>query len=285
VIPVDPTLTARDRSAVVGRLVEAALAVAHDWGATGLLWPFARTETVKALARVSRTVATIETAEATMYTRRMELEAYLAAMPSSRRRKARKEIEAFARAGWTVTEERLGDCYEEGAQLLANVERKYGHRVTPRGLEQYLSRQLETLGDRDVVFACRDTDGTLAAWALMYRWRAALYGRLIGFDYSRLREGREYFALSFWTPIEYAAAHDLARIDLGIGSLPAKVLRGGKLHPLWSAMVRDGDGARGLELRRPDSQSEWEQRFANYRDALFASDWHIPPELVTQRVG
>src|SRR5438552_3016918 len=78
------------------------------------------------------------TAEAQISTDGVSLDAYLAAMPKSRRKQARKDLEAFAAAGWQVTRERLEDCCEEGAELLAQVERKYGHRVTAPGLERYL---------------------------------------------------------------------------------------------------------------------------------------------------
>lgn len=281
VLPVDPALSPDDRLRVVRQLVGAAQEVARDSGATGVFWPFARTETVGTLAAVAHTVASIDAAGASLETGGMDLEAYLASLRSGRRQEARRDIRKFARAGWRLTEERLERCYREGAPLLANVERKYGHRVTERGLERYLHRQLEALGDRDVVFACRDADGALAAYALLYRWRRVLQGRMVGFDYARLRGASEYFILVFWGPVEYAGRHGIWRIDLGVGALTAKVLRGARLYPLWSTFLDTRRRPPGLELSRPDAALEWQRRFAAYPGALDPREWDapvVPPE-------
>jgi uncharacterized protein len=279
VFAVASTLSSEDRLEAARLLVEAALGTASEWGATGVVWPFARTETAVTLGGVASTVAMLHTADAKLHTDGMDLQAYLSRLGSHRRSSLERDLKAFAAADWQTAEERLADCYGEAASLLANVERKYGHRVTVRGIERYLGQLAAALGDRDVVFTCRDADGALAAFAQMYRWRGVLYARMLGLDYARLRGAGEYFTLLFYEPITYAAERNIHRIDLGIESLDAKVLRGAKLYPLWSAMVVGGDArGPGLEVRRPDALHEWERRFANYGDAFAEGEWQIPAE-------
>lgn len=275
VLAVDRSAPPELRRAALRAAVEHALALAAAAGRTALVWPFASTETLRRLSEAVPTRAAFETGEAEIAVAGSTLEDHLAQLPRSRRKQAKSDLRAFRGAGWDVREERLLRIVDEAAPLLANVERKYGRMATVPGLVRHLRTQATSLDGRDVVFTCRDARGTLAGYFLAYRWRDTLYGRLNGFDYDRLRGGREYFALSFYAPLAYAAGHSLRCLHLGIGALEAKVMRGARLLPLWAAAV-SASGPGSLVLAESGACDEFRSRFERFTGAIRDGDWRLP---------
>lgn len=153
--------------------------------------------------------------------------------------RVRREMRLFERAGYTVGNERLTDCWYEAGPLVANVQQRYGHDDTPDSCRQGLRGQAEMLAGHDVVFTARRA-GRLVALALHYEWNGTLASRVVGFDYDNLAGTMEYFNLNFYQPLEYACARGLSQILLGTGSEHAKQQRGATLTGLWTVVAGPG---------------------------------------------
>jgi hypothetical protein len=87
-------------------------------------------------------------------------------------------------------------------------DRKWGRPYLNR---DFFARISETLRDR-IVLMLAETDGDLAAGALNFKSREALYGRNWGCleDYRFL-----HFELCYYRAIDYAIAHKLPRVEAG----------------------------------------------------------------------
>jgi predicted N-acyltransferase len=89
----------------------------------------------------------------------------------------------------------------------------------------------ETAGDLSHVTLLR-LDGRDAAIAISFVLDGTFYQRQLGFDYEVTGRAFEYFFLAFYSPLEYAISRGLSRVDLGIGSYRAKLLRGARVEAL-----------------------------------------------------
>lgn len=162
---------------------------------------------------------------------------FLASFRSDRRWGFRRERQRFLRTGYEVSQEHVLDIANELGPLLVQVEAKYGSsRSVDRMIEWY-----ETLGrsaDPGIVLTCRNPRGRLVGFCHFYHFGSMLWGRTLGFDYTRLRGAYEYFNLAFYEPIEWGAEHGARSIHLGTGSMEAKLERGGIPETLWSVDVR-----------------------------------------------
>jgi predicted N-acyltransferase len=161
---------------------------------------------------------------------------YLAALRKQSRTNARREIAAFRAADVVTGLERIGDCCDEAAPLLAQLQARYGHAGPEDHYRRMLRRHAEALDDMSLVVTAR-RGGRLAAFALFYLWRSTMYLRLAGFDYPLLTGAFEYFNVAFYLPIDWAYAHGFDQLHLGRESFEAKLRRGAKLRPMLSAAL------------------------------------------------
>jgi hypothetical protein len=198
------------------------------------------------------------------------------------RSKIRSDQARFDRAGWSVRERNLDDCWRDAARLLEGLERKHDHtQRTIEQLERQLAGQAKQLADCSVAFTCEDDQG-MAGIVVFYRWRSTLYGRLAGFDYDRLRGGCEYFSLVIYAPVEYAATAEVRNLHLGAGSWEAKGYRGAMLRPLWSAFIpaiaKAGDGGQrpGLELINGAEVRQWIAEITRRSIRIDPAEWTAP---------
>ena len=83
----------------------------------------------------------------------------------------------------------------------------------------------------------------MIAYSLTYEYQNTLYVRASGLDYSRSEATGAHFQMTYAAPIRWAKEHGLSRVDLGIGALRPKLLRGARLHPRY-AIVRQANGRR-----------------------------------------
>jgi hypothetical protein len=196
------------------------------------------------------------------------------------RGKLRSDTERFARAGWVIRERDLDDCWQDAARLLDNLQRKYHHTgKTVADHERVIAGQAHQLAGHSVTFTCEDDDG-IAGLAVFYRWRKALFGGFAGFDYDRLRDGREYFNVTVCAPLEYAGKADVDRLHLGVASWEAKGYRGAVLRPLWSAFIPAGSGGEppGLELLNAESARQQAEDITSRGIAIFPAEWQLQPD-------
>jgi uncharacterized protein len=231
----------------LARLMHEAGEIASAEGCSGVVLPFLPTQALLEIASQLPVRASFDVMEAEISGIGDGVDAYCHHAGKKVRGNMKRDRASFARAGWQFRTRRLDECWREAAQLLANLEAKYGRSSRDiAALERALAGQAKLLASQNVVFTCEDDQG-MAGMAIIYRWRSALYVRAAGFDYQRLRNGCEYFNLAIWEPIEYSEGTGVDRLHMGIGSWEAKGYRGAVLLPLWSAVVLPG-AQPGLDL-------------------------------------
>jgi predicted N-acyltransferase len=271
-----------DREETLAALIQAALATAAAKGCAGILLPFLTTEALAEVARVAPVVAALDRPEAELVSCAGGLPGYAGRAPRKVRLNIRSDQVRFARAGWIIRQRNLEDCWPDAARLLQHLERKYGNTERSlQHLERSVAGQAKHLAGRAVVFSCEDDQG-VAGISVCYRWRKTLFVRFAGFDYDRLRDGREYFNLVIYAGIQYAGEAVLERSHLGSGSWEAKGYRGATLRPLWSGFIPAAapPGARGLELVNSGSVRQWIAEITRRNMRLDLAEWRAPEMLM-----
>ncbi|WP_172383165.1 GNAT family N-acetyltransferase [Streptomyces sp. MNP-20] len=206
-------------------------------------------------------------------------EDYVRQLSSKRRHAVRREIAAFRAQGRRVEVTRLGDCPEALGPLLANVQRKYGHRSTAARMTDLLDQYARVLDDESRVFLCRGPDGGLLGYALYFAWEGVLYARNVGFDYERLSgDDGTYFNLLFYEPIAYAVEHGYRAVHFGMGSR-AKAARGALIRPLWSLLLPP-EGARVPSPGEAGAwnaawRDRWAQEYRGFGAQLPDAEWDL----------
>jgi uncharacterized protein len=272
---------ASGRPAALAALVAAARRQAGERGYAGLVFPFLTTGALLEVARVAGVRAAYDLTEAELSVVSGGFDAYLEQAPRRVRARLRSDRERFERAGWAIRERDLADCWQDAARLLDNLQRKYRHTdKTLADRERTLASQSRHMAAESVTFTVEDDDG-IAGMALYYRWRSTMFGAVAGFDYDRLRDGREYFNVTVRGPIEYAAKAGIARLHLGAASWEAKGYRGAVLRPLWSAFVPAGPGGEppGLELLNAGAAREQAAEIARRGIRLVPGEWELTSRL------
>lgn len=270
-----------NRTATLAALIASALEEAQREGCRGVVLPFLTTNALLEVARVARVRAAFDMPESEITGCGLGLQAYAERARGRVRRNIRSDQARFAGAGWVSRERSLDDCWQDAARLLHCLQQKYGHTGRSRKeLEFSLASQAEHLAGRSVVFTCEDEHG-IAGIALGYPWRRTVFIRLVGFDYERLRGGREYFMVSMYSWFRYAESAGIRRLHQGVGSWEAKGYRGAILRPLWSAFipVREADEAPGLELINGDHVRKWIADIAGRSMRFDNEEWLAPGRL------
>jgi uncharacterized protein len=277
-IMVARSLPATVRQRITSVLVRGVLAAAAERGMSGIGFRYLPTSALMRLGRVAPVVACFDDGEAVVDDVGRGLDAYLRRQSSKLRSKIRREMRKFAATGWRVDVRPLADCLDDAARLVSNVEERHGHTTPDFLLRRLFRRQIEEAQHREVVFTCHDERDEMVACAVNYAWEGTLYSRVVGLDYGRLGGSFAYFNLLVYRAIDYAAAHGLDRLHLGLAS-PSKAERGAVVRPLWAAAVPvdAGHGPPGVRIVRPDSSSRWSEPYRCYAHALPAHAWSIPP--------
>ncbi|MEV0621904.1 GNAT family N-acetyltransferase [Nonomuraea sp. NPDC050404] len=258
------------RRATLRALMEAGLRLAGERQARGLVWMYAPTRVARWLHAEGASVA-FDTVEACLVADGWD--EYLAGLGGRRRKGTMRERRRFEQAGYDVAEQPLSECWPALAELVANLQQKYGHRTTTEAMRRVLAPQAEYLDDDSVAFTVR-WEGRLVAGALQYRFGDTLYARMIGFDYDRLLNAYEYFNLSYYLPVQYMERTGLRRLHLGIESARVKAERGARLHPLWTVALPCDGSALDTAEHCVAERSAWRERYDER--VLPAQDWDVP---------
>ncbi|HEX4815173.1 MAG TPA: GNAT family N-acetyltransferase [Nonomuraea sp.] len=259
-----------DRRSVLRALLEAGLRLAAERQARGLVWMFAPTGIARELCEEGA-VAAFDTVEACLDSDGWD--GYLAGLGARRRKNTLRERRRFDQAGYELAELPLSGCWETLAELVANVQRKYGHRSTPESMRRVLAPQVEFLDPASVAFTAR-RDGRTVAGALRYRFGDTLYARMVGFDYDRLLGAYEYFNLSYYLPIQHMERAGLRRLHLGIESAATKAERGARLSPLWTVALPCDGAVLVPSERAAGERRAWRERYDDR--VLPPEDWDVP---------
>jgi uncharacterized protein len=262
---------------VAAALAQEALAIAAQVDHNGIACFYLPTPGLERLGRVGAVTACFDAGEAVIYGVGAGMEAYLARCSSKLRAKIRREMRAFAATGWHTEVTPLADCLSEVALLVSKVEQRHGHTTPDFLLKRLFRRQADQLRHREAVFTCRNQHGDLVACAINYAWQDTLYSRAMGLDYDKVDGSYAYFNVLIYQAIEYASAHGLDRLQLGLASA-AKAERGAVLRPLWTAAVPAGPGQRepGIRLRDPGAAQRWNEAYRCYAHALPEQAWKLP---------
>jgi predicted N-acyltransferase len=190
---------------------------------------------------------------------------FLGALASRKRKSIRKEREAVARQGLSVTtlvgadvKAHHWDAFHRFYQMV--VDRKWGSAYLERSFFEILSAS--ELGDK-VVLVWAEQDGHPVAAAFNMLGADTLYGRTwgAGADHQFL-----HFEACYYRAIDFAIRHGLARVEAGAQG-EHKVSRGYLPSPTWSAHWIADPGlaravARFLEHERPLIQAGMDEQRA-----------------------
>ncbi|MPY38586.1 GNAT family N-acetyltransferase [Streptomyces phyllanthi] len=222
--------------AVVDELLDAGREF-HRPPRKGSLFLFATSRTARTLHRRGAAID-FDCGDASLFTGGLSFTDYCGTLRSRHRVSLKREYARFLQAGYQLGHQRLSECLEEAAPLLANLQTKYGHSTTAEQAFHMFAEQAACLDDQSVVFTAR-SQGRLVAVSVMYEWHGKLYARAAGFDYEALRGAYEYFGICYYFPIDYMSTRGLTELHLGIGAYSAKVKRGARLSPLWTVALAD----------------------------------------------
>lgn len=164
-------------------------------------------------------------------------EGYRRTLSKERRWEVARELRRFGDAGCRIERTPLEPYVDQLAPLLGNVQRHHGIDIPDELHAGYLRGCTRgELGERAVVFQCHRGDRVIG-FALGFRGERQLTMRVAGLDYEHTVGTNAYFAMMCYEPVKYALEHNLEMIDLGPEGYRAKLLRGGKLVPLWSLPI------------------------------------------------
>ncbi|WP_158812386.1 GNAT family N-acetyltransferase [Streptomyces fulvoviolaceus] len=227
----DDALSPEHRGIAVGLLVDQVQAMA-DQDADGVSWwLYFSDEDVELLRPWAQTIPRVLRGDCAIDLHGHSFEDYLAA--TGRRRQIMRDRRRFDRTGYTVRRRPLSELLSVAGDLLSKTQNRYGFDVSPQSMTNVLTVQNEATGNTGVVYECADGDETLG-FCLAYEAGDTVYGRAVGFDYDRLRDGAEYFTLGYYAPIEHAYRSGMRRLHLGTSAYEAKILRGAAITPLWA---------------------------------------------------
>jgi predicted N-acyltransferase len=285
---VDRKLPPEERAETLRGLVDAALELAdeREVGTAAMMYLTPEKVAEAAPAFVGRARALRSSAAVSIGIEWESFDGYLESLSGKRRGTVRRELRLFEQSGLTVSVERLGACIDRASELLAAVDEKYDTGATAEEERAYLAAQAELLDDRSVLFAARSGEEIVGV-CLLYRFRDALYGRVVGFDYDKLGDDRVYANLAFYEPIRYAIDEGLRRVHFGTGSWEAKLLRGGELTPLWSLVRPPEDLAddveRALDEWNDTNHRWWVDNVARLKAELPDETWIGPGRATAPR--
>lgn len=257
-VPGREGVPAGQRAAAVGALTAQALRLAGAAGASVLAYNYLPREHALEVARAHAADGAVllfhDVETVIPIGLWQDFDDYAAWLPAGRRPRARRELRRYRAGGRSIVELSLPDAVKEIAPLNSALMRKHGHTAfdEERAVTVY-DRQGRFLGDASSLLLSQD-EGRAVGFALRYRQRDTLYGRVAGFDYS-VPNLADYFNLVFYHPIASGAGRDVREIHLGLGTFQAKMVRGAQPNPLYSVYVGvdrplDADGQAVREHNR-----------------------------------
>ncbi|MEU7025021.1 GNAT family N-acetyltransferase [Streptomyces sp. NPDC046203] len=269
--------TARSRGALATARSRGALATARSRGAAGLVLPYLTGRDAAELARTHpRARVLLHDADANLPVPDGGFAAHLARMRHGDRTRRRAELRACERAGTAVrwlplTEETI----PVAADLITQNRARYGGTADPGWIRRSFAAQHRSgvLGQAVGCFGFRD--GRPVAVTVCYTHHDRLYARYFGFDYRRAQPAGEYFVLSYYAPLDYAAARGLPHLRLAVSAWRHKTRRGAVLSPLAAVVL-----PLGHEVCTPERAAvfnhatarRWRARCATRPQAL-APEW------------
>ncbi|WP_405773619.1 GNAT family N-acetyltransferase [Streptomyces sp. NBC_00859] len=213
-------------------LIARAVATGRDWGSASVFFPYVDAADA-ALRTDLRAAGFLELSAPARHVFDCDYpshEAYLAALPSRRRVRIRKELRQFDDAGAVTGQALLDDSnVEQIATLAHTLERKYGQASTLEELTGWFSAIAKNTRTRVFTAALGGQEFAMSLW-LHHENR--MYGFHAGFDYDIGRGLPMYSVVGYHLPIAYGcSASDTTVLEYGISADEAKLLRGTEAMP------------------------------------------------------
>lgn len=254
-VVVAPWASEEECATIRGELHRAAAAHAASSGAGALAYAYLTTSEARALVAAlpeAPLVAVAHDAEASIELPSGSFDDYLAGLSSRRRMGVRKDLRTFEARGYELEETTLAGWEPTLGRLSANVFRRHGEDRTDESRTTRLTALAEGLGDAARVLVLRD-DADVVGFVLFARWGDTVHVLEYGLDFDRAGDHAEYFALTYYLPIQWAQAQDCARLNVGTTSLDAKSARGATIAPLW--MVATGAATSAATIAMTDARN------------------------------
>jgi uncharacterized protein len=242
---VDPGLAERDRDRALSVLVAAIEDHAERQGIRTVAFAYLPAAAVGRLARVLEGgyVRLLAGADCRLAVAGATFDDYVAGLGRSRRSSVRREVARFERSGLRVRVGRLSECPADLPAMIANVQRRYGHRADAGRFSANIDAYTRCLDRHSRVFLAERGDVPVG-FTLYFEWHGTYHGRLAGFAYEHLDREGCYFNLAYYYPLRAAMDEGVSEIDLGVESYEAKLSRGCDAYPLrWFVKVAGVDRA------------------------------------------
>ncbi len=214
-------------------------------------------------------------AEAVIRINGASLAEHMAASRSRLRQRFRREMALFECSGLRLVRPPLESCLERLARLQHELQQRHGQDWDLARTERSLRRLAAAAPAEPLLLVAVEESDRPVGFSLSYRWGGTCYVRVTGYEYARLRAACEYFTLTCYEPIRYAAEAGCEHLHLGLESLQAKMIRGAELAPLWSVIVPAGlpvPAGRTRALNRSRAAA-LRDRFAGHPAAFGDPSW------------
>lgn len=229
-----PCTLGHGRGRALRGLLDAAEQLAVRRGRAGVVIPYMPLEKALELASLREDARVIlHSAEASLAVPPHGLMDAMRAASKHDRWRTRRELAVFAEHGDQVEWRALDDEIERvAADLIAQNRAKHGSMQGVAWMRHLLDGQRRSGVRESAAVAVARRDRRIVALTVFYRLGRTLHTRYFGSDYTVDDDDFRYFVLSYYAPLDYAATHDIDRIELSISSLQAKSLRGAEVNPL-----------------------------------------------------
>jgi hypothetical protein len=160
---------------------------------------------------------------------------YLGALPQRQRYKVRRYRRALRESGVVIRSVPAAAAVDDVLPLLAQCERKYGWRDSTRWLRTHLTTTAMAMGHSGRTLLASEGGRVIAfvtVWDVGPYWRVRAWG--CDYGAAAVRAAFLYFNLTLFEPLERAITAGVSRIELGSGSLAAKLERGAATRGLRS---------------------------------------------------
>lgn len=161
---------------------------------------------------------------------------YLQDLPKKRRWTARKEIASLSRCGYTTKDGSLAQAADQIAPMLAELQARHGLPGTSSDIAEQLHQLADAAGDHAAVVLIHSA-GQPVGFCILIESGSSLHVYKVGFEYPPAKECSVYFNALIYLPLQVAIERKLSRLELGITTANAKVLRGADIEARWFIVV------------------------------------------------
>ncbi|WP_127598593.1 hypothetical protein [Nitratireductor alexandrii] len=205
---------------------------ARDRGYAGFVMPYMPYSAALKFADAIGGTVILHSAEASLEVPETGLSGVMARWRKHARVQSKSEIATFRRLGsrveWAAAVE-LDDSL--AADLITQNRSRYGGVSDHEWMQKILAGQRTAGVSHFVNAAISKRNDDITALTIFYSFGTALHARYFGANYNLDLNDFRYFVLSFYEPLDYAAANGFTKLRLSTSALRAKVKRGAKIEP------------------------------------------------------